>query len=109
MGIQFRASKAPALSRALVIFLLAAQLSDRCLHISCCLSTDDISGKKGVWNYLAYSNELRIWPSASQSLSSITAIAVTQPDPKTASPGGFILKRNFIFPHTDKPFVLMKP
>lgn len=88
----FGASKAPALSRTLVIFLLAAQLSDCCLHISCRLSTDDITGRKGVWNNLsvwephAYSRALRIQPLASKSLSAsqlgLAAAALTQPTPR---------------------------
>lgn len=50
--IQFPARKAPALSRAHLLFLLVVQLSDCCLNISSLLSTDDITGK-GVWNDLA--------------------------------------------------------
>jgi len=47
--VRFTASRAPALCRTHVRFLLAAQLSDCYLHISGRCSIIDLTGK-GVWN-----------------------------------------------------------
>lgn len=61
--IQFTAGKAPALSRARLLFLLVVELSDCCLNISSLLSIDGITGK-GVWNnrsvWKLHANSIRL-------------------------------------------------